>query len=73
MLSPIFFNKKYSLNKILGPIKFNLITLSWKSNICALGGIKTDNLRMINLTRAKAVSFMSLITDKELNEKAHLH
>ena len=33
MLSPIFFNKKYSLNKILGPIKFNLITLNWNSKV----------------------------------------
>lgn len=64
MLSPIFFNKKYSLNKILGPIKFNLITLNWKSNICALGGIKLNNLKMINLTKAKAISFMSMLNDK---------
>jgi thiamine monophosphate synthase len=69
MLSPIFFNKKYSLNKILGPIKFNLITLNWNSKVCALGGIKLSNLKMINLTKAKAISFMSLINSDDLKKK----
>jgi len=72
MLSPIFFNKKYSLNKILGPIKFNLITLNWNCKVCALGGIKLSNLKMINLTKAKAISFMSLMNSDDLNKKAHL-
>jgi thiamine monophosphate synthase len=72
MLSPIFFNKKYSLNKVLGPIKFNLITLNWNCKVCALGGIKLSNLKMINLTKAKAISFMSLINSDDLNKKAHL-
>ena len=72
MLSPIFFNKKYSLNKILGPIKFNLITLNWSCKVCTLGGIQLNNLRMINLTKAKAISFMSLINSEDLNKKAHL-
>jgi thiamine monophosphate synthase len=69
MLSPIFFNKKYSLNKILGPIKFNLITLNWNCKVCALGGIKLSNLKMINLTKAKAISFMSLINSDDLKKK----
>ena len=72
MLSPIFFNKKYSLNKILGTIKFNLITLNWNCKVCALGGIKLNNFRMINLTRAGSISFMSLINSEDLNKKAHL-
>jgi len=66
MLSPIFFNKKYSLNKILGPVKFNLIALNWNCKVCALGGIKLNNLKMIDLTKAKAVSFMSLINSEDL-------
>jgi thiamine monophosphate synthase len=72
MLSPIFFNKKYTANKILGVIKFNLITLNWNCNICALGGIKLNNFRMINLTRARGISFMSLINKEDPNKKAHL-
>jgi thiamine monophosphate synthase len=63
MLSPIFYNKKYSPNKILGISKFNLITLNWKINICALGGISSKNIRLINLTRAKSVGVKSLITN----------
>ena len=72
MLSPIFYNKKYSLNKILGTIKFNLITLNWNCKVCALGGIKLNNFRKINLTRAGSISFMSLINNRDLNKKAHL-
>ena len=72
MLSPIFYNKKYSLNKILGTIKFNLITLNWNCKVCALGGIKLNNFKKINLTRAGSISFMSLIYNRDLNKKAHL-
>jgi thiamine monophosphate synthase len=63
MLSPIFYNKKYSPNKILGISKFNLITLNWKINICALGGITSNNIKLINLTRSKYVGVKSLITN----------
>ena len=72
MLSPIFYNKKYSLNKILGTIKFNLITLNWNCKVCALGGIKLNNFRKINLTRAGSISFVSLINNRDLKKKAHL-
>ena len=62
MLSPIFFNKKYSSNKILDVTKFNLITLNWKTKICALGGITSRNIKLINLTRSKSIGIKSLIT-----------
>lgn len=62
MLSPIFYNKKYSHNKILNPIKFNLTSLEWKSNICALGGINSKNVSLIGLTKVKCIGFKSLIT-----------
>jgi len=62
MLSPIFYNKKYSPNQILGITKFNLITLNWKTNICALGGILSKNISLINLTKAKSVGIKSMIT-----------
>ena len=61
-LSPIFYNEKYSKNKILNIIKFNLITLNWKNNIGALGGIKFKNLKLINLTRSKSIGVKSLVT-----------
>lgn len=62
MLSPIFYNKKYSHNKILGATRFNLVALNWKTNICALGGITSKNIKLINLTRSKSIGVKSLIT-----------
>ena len=61
MLSPIFHNIKYSPNKILSPIKFNLITLNWKIKVCALGGINNKNIKLINLTKSKSIGVKSLI------------
>ena len=61
MLSPIFYNNKYSHNKILFVPRFNLITLNWKKNIAALGGINFKNLKLINLTKSKSIGLKSLI------------
>jgi len=48
---------------MLGISKFNLIALNWKINICALGGITSNNIKLINLTRSKYVGVKSLITN----------
>ncbi len=61
MLSPIFYNIKYSPNKILSPIKFNLITLNWNIKVCALGGINNKNIKLINLTKSESIGVKSLI------------
>jgi thiamine-phosphate pyrophosphorylase len=61
-LSPIFYNKKYSLNKILHIHKFNLMALNWKKSIGALGGINFKNLKLIKLIRSKSIGIKSLIT-----------
>ena len=61
MLSPIFYNKKYSVNKILNPIKFNLISLDWTVDLCALGGLAEENVGKIKMTKAKAVGIKSLV------------
>ena len=61
MLSPIFYNIKYSTNKILNPIKFNLITLNWNIKVCALAGINNKNIKLINLTKSKSIGIKSLI------------
>ena len=60
-LSPIFYNKKYSKNKILGIIKFNLISKNWKAKICALGGINNSNIKKMRLTKATSIAFITLI------------
>lgn len=52
LLSPIFFTNKYSYNKKLGVIKFNLLSKNWNLNIIALGGIRRENIRKVNLTKA---------------------
>ena len=59
-LSPIFFNKKYSKNKILGPVRFNLITKFWKIKVNALGGIKLNNIKRIGVARLSGVGGISL-------------
>jgi len=64
MLSPIFYNNKYSQNKILNPIKFNLMSLNWKTEICALGGISKENIKKIKSTKVKSVGIKSWIYKK---------
>lgn len=61
VLSPLFFNQKYSKNKILGTTKFNLISLGWITNLCAMGGINLENIKQINLTKATSVAFQRLV------------
>jgi thiamine monophosphate synthase len=73
MLSPLFFNKKYSKNKILGPIKFNLLSNSWKNNLCALGGISLKTLNKIKLTKASAIAFISLILEPQIKKPAYFN
>ncbi len=67
MLSPLFYNKKYSQNKILNVCKFNLLSMGWDKKICALGGISLNNLKKLNMTKCSAVAFISLM--KENNQK----
>jgi thiamine-phosphate pyrophosphorylase len=63
MLSPLFYNEKYSKNNILNIHRFNQITLNWKTDVCALGGINLDNLKKIKLTKARSIAFKKLIID----------
>ena len=61
MLSPLFYNKKYSQNMILNVCRFNLIYMNWKKKICALGGISLNNLKKLNMTKSSAAAFISLM------------
>lgn len=71
MLSPLFYNEKYSINKILNIYKFNLMSLDWRVNICALGGINNKTLKKIKLTKAKIISFSKLIYEPEIKKPAY--
>jgi thiamine-phosphate pyrophosphorylase len=64
MLSPIFYNNKYSQNQILNPIKFNLISLNWKTEVCALGGISNENINKIKSTKVKSAGIKTWIYKK---------
>jgi thiamine-phosphate pyrophosphorylase len=63
-LSPIFLNKKYSVNKILGILKFNLISLNWKIKILALGGISNENVKKIKLTKCAGIGAITFFKKK---------
>jgi UTP-glucose-1-phosphate uridylyltransferase len=55
---------KYSINKILGINKFNLLTNNWKSEICALGGISANNVNKLRMTKVKSFSGISFFKKK---------
>ena len=56
-ISPIFKVKKS--NKNLNICKFNLMTLKYKSNFIALGGINEKNYKKVLMTKAKGLASIS--------------
>jgi thiamine monophosphate synthase len=60
MLSPLFFNKKYSRNKILGSNKFRLMSKNWKIDLCPLGGINKSNFNNIKLLKTSSIGLRSI-------------
>ena len=59
-ISPLFYNNKYSLNKILGPIKFSNISKVCKTEIYALGGVRVNNIKILNFLKLDGVGGVSL-------------
>jgi thiamine-phosphate pyrophosphorylase len=70
MLSPLFFNEKYSKNKILNVLKFNNFVLKWKTKICALGGINLQTLKKIRLLKTTYLSFKNFIFEAKIKKPA---
>ena len=68
IISPIYYNYKYSINKILNPIKFNLLSLGWSTRKYALGGVSLINLKRTYLTKCYGVGFISLINDFKIKK-----
>jgi thiamine-phosphate pyrophosphorylase len=71
MLSPLFYNEKYSKNNIFNIHRFNQITLNWKIDVCALGGINLGSLKKIKLTKARSIAFKKLISDLKIKKPAY--
>jgi thiamine-phosphate pyrophosphorylase len=55
--SPIFYNNKYSINKVLGVIRFKLIARNWKNEAIPLGGINQKNFNKASLVNKKFIGF----------------
>ena len=70
-LSPFFLTKKYTVNKVLGPLKFNLIANTWKANLGCLGGVTANNYKKIKLTKANSLGFKSLIYKEEIKKPVY--
>jgi thiamine-phosphate pyrophosphorylase len=71
MLSPLFFNEKYSKNKILNVLKFNSKTIHWNIDLCALGGINTKTLKKVKLTKSVAIGFKKFISSPKIKKPAY--
>jgi len=71
MLSPLFFNEKYSKNKILNISRFNHKALNWNIKLCALGGINLKTLKKIKLTKCMAIGFKKFIFDTKIKKPAY--
>ena len=70
-LSPFFLTKKYTMNHVLGPLKFNLMTNTWKANLGCLGGVTANNYKKIKLTKANSLGFKSLIYKEEIKKPVY--
>ena len=71
MLSPLFFNEKYSQNRILNISKFNNKTIDWDIDLCALGGINSKTLKKIRLTKCVAVGFKKIMYNAQIKKPAY--
>jgi thiamine monophosphate synthase len=71
MLSPLFFNEKYSKNKILNISRFNHKALNWDIKLCALGGVDSKTLKKIKLTKCVAIGFKKFILDAKIKKPAY--
>jgi thiamine-phosphate pyrophosphorylase len=70
MLSPLFYNKKYSKNKIFDILKFNNFSLNQQIPICALGGINFQTLKKIRLLKTTNISFKNFIYEAKITKPA---
>jgi thiamine monophosphate synthase len=68
ILSPIFSNKKYTKNQLLGVIKFNLISNNWHLRTFAMGGINHSNFKKIKEIKVQGIGFSDFINNPEITK-----
>jgi len=68
ILSPIFSNKKYTNNQLLGVVKFNLISNNWRMKKFAMGGIDLLNFKKIKGTKVQGIGFSRFINNTEIKK-----
>jgi len=67
--SPLFATSKYNTSKVLGSVKFNLISREWKNEIFCLGGINFYNYkRALLLSKNSGFGFVSLIESSKIKK-----
>ena len=71
MLSPLFYNEKYSENKILNILKFNNKKLNWKVDICALGGVNLRTIKKIKLLNIMSIGSRKFILNPKIKKPAY--
>ena len=71
-ISPIFENNKYTINKILKIIKFNLLSLNWKTGIIALGGITHANFKTLRIAKLNGIGLKSFIKEQIIKKPVYL-
>ncbi len=67
--SPLFATSKYTTNKVLGPVKFNLISKEWKKDIFCLGGVNYYNYKKtLLISKNSGFGFVSLINSSKIKK-----
>ena len=59
LLSRIFKTNYKNKKSFYGPVKFNLLTRNYKSNFIALGGIRSENIKVLRIVNCKGIAFLS--------------
>jgi thiamine monophosphate synthase len=70
-LSPIFITKKYGNSKFLNISRFNLMSINWNIDLCALGGINNINKKKMKLTKSFGYGFDNFMNDPQIKKPTY--
>lgn len=71
-LSPVFYNKKYSKNYVINPLRFSLISKFWDIEKYALGGINKDNFKKIQNNLIEGFAAKEVILNNKIENSFFL-